>query len=186
MFNVVIVVQSYHICEFSKPNLILITHYRSYHRKCGSSFLYRRHLVDGLYFCLQVKVLYFFIFPANTQFHFLILIRCFSLFLLVHNQNYKRNTVMSHYLFRLRSIHCKGCGIPYVRIFIRDPACFHCDSMNCESLFTESQWKHAVSRMKMPAVRGFRNLFNIWLVTDRHSPVEYVKRTREERYNTIQ
>ena len=38
-------------------------------------------------------------------------------------------------------------------IFIRDTACFHCDSMNYESQFIESQWKHAVSPMKMPAVR---------------------------------
>ena len=39
--------------------------------------------------------------------------------------------------------------------FIRDTACFYCDSMNCDSQFSESQWKHAVSRMKLPAVREF-------------------------------
>ena len=32
--------------------------------------------------------------------------------------------------------------------FIRDTACFHCDSMTCES-----QWKHAEPHMKMPAVQ---------------------------------
>ena len=38
-------------------------------------------------------------------------------------------------------------------IFMRDTACFHCDSMKGDSYFSESRWKHAVSRMKMPAVR---------------------------------
>ena len=38
-------------------------------------------------------------------------------------------------------------------IFIRDTACFHCYSMNCDLKFSASQWKYAVSRMKMPAVR---------------------------------
>ena len=37
-------------------------------------------------------------------------------------------------------------------IFIRDTACYHCFSMNCDS-FSESQRKHGVSRMKMPPVR---------------------------------
>ena len=38
-------------------------------------------------------------------------------------------------------------------IFIRDTAYFHCYSMNCDSQFSESQRKHAVSRMNMPPVR---------------------------------
>ena len=38
-------------------------------------------------------------------------------------------------------------------IFIRDMACFHCYSMNRDSQFSESQRKHAVSRMKIPPVR---------------------------------
>ena len=52
-------------------------------------------------------------------------------------------------------------GRPTACIFIRDTACFHCDSLNYESQFIESinyesqfiesQWKHAVSRV--PAVR---------------------------------
>ena len=43
--------------------------------------------------------------------------------------------------------------IPYGMVFIRYTACFHCDLMNYESQFIESQWKHAVSCMKMLAVR---------------------------------
>ena len=38
-------------------------------------------------------------------------------------------------------------------IFIPDMACFHCYSLNYESQFNESQWKYAVSSMKIPAVR---------------------------------
>ena len=34
-----------------------------------------------------------------------------------------------------------------------DTACFHCDSLNYETQFNKSKWKHAVSRIKKPAVR---------------------------------
>ena len=37
-------------------------------------------------------------------------------------------------------------------IFMWDTAHFHCDSTNYESQFIESQWKHDVSQIKMPAV----------------------------------
>ena len=47
----------------------------------------------------------------------------------------------------------RGCGLSYGKHFIRDTASFYCKSMNCNSQFSESQWKYGVSCMKIPAVR---------------------------------
>ena len=44
-----------------------------------------------------------------------------------------------------RTLHTAG-------IFICDTSCFLCNSINCDSKFIESQWKYAVSHMKIPAV----------------------------------
>ena len=59
----------------------------------------------------------------------------------------------------------RACGLLYSMIFIRDTASFHCDSMNHESQFIESQWKHAVYRMKMSAVReSASSVLPLWLL----------------------
>ena len=42
-------------------------------------------------------------------------------------------------------------------IFTRDTSYFHCDSLNYELQFIESQWKHAVSRMNFQTGSGVCN-----------------------------
>ena len=75
---------------------------------------------------------------------------------LFFNQQNKRGQAHLISVFNPLNVHWINREIVDFRtayIFIRDTAYFHYDSLNYGSHIIEQHWKHAVSRMKMHAVR---------------------------------